>query len=289
MHPDYLAVARMGVKGSFKTLQQLFARENPGYCFGYFEFEESKQLECRQGTAFYWLEKGEVVLSLKGNWTREDGHSIQGDSIDYVLNPGDVIVLTPALEGTLRGKGRFWSITRSDAAVFPIAGLRRLSHLEDSSGGCNVSKDAFRRLQITWTEAVSESDPDGGNVLGCHVVWMPESSSRTHFHPDPAAGGGRSQHEMYLVLDPENYDLEVQASNPGVWTYPEAGNWDRFDFTPLQAGDVVAIPSGVCHRAIDILACVIAIPGFKPRNEIFVDPQIAVSSAGQSPHNPDFA
>ena len=65
------------------------------------------------------------------------------------------------------------------------------------------------------------------------------------------------------------------------------GNWDQYDFTPLQPGDVVSIPSGVCHRAVDILACVLAIPGFKPQNEIFVDSQIATATAGQSPHNLD--
>ena len=76
---------------------------------------------------------------------------------------------------------------------------------------------------------------------------------------------------MYLVLDPKDFGLKGDCGTPGVWTFPEHGRCDEPLFTPLKPGDVFFIAAPTVHRAVDILYCVVALPGFKPNNEIYVE------------------
>lgn len=215
--------------------------------------------------AYLWLERGEVS-------------AVHGEGDGLELGAGDVIALDKNEEVRLEGQGRFWAIDVETTGPLPFTGISRLADLEDTSGGCNVAENAFRRLQIVWDPTGPRAD--GHNVLGCHVVWIAEASSRTHHHPMPPVVGGEPQHEMYLVLDPAEHGLQGGVGQPGVWTYPRAGAWERADFTPLEPGDVVFIPAGVVHRAVDVLAGVVAIPGFKPGNELFLDAQIRKECGG---------
>jgi len=59
----------------------------------------------------------------------------------------------------------------------------------------------------------------------------------------------------------------------------------RFDRTPLQPGSTVYIPPGTGHRGIDVFVNVVTLPGFKPRNEIYIDQRIKGETAGRSPFN----
>ena len=210
-------------------------------------------------------EAGEVLYL----WQSAHANTVLwNDSPPLIIEPGDVIILHGADTCTCEDSTHFvYLAVRVDNAP-QKRGIVRIQDLEDSAGGCNPSENAFRRLQIFWDMAQGD-DPDGNNYVGCHVVWIAESSSRTHYHPVPPVRGGEPQHEMYLVLDPTHHGLSADAPQPGVWTYPKVGDWEQADFTPLKPGDILYIPPGVPHRAVDILACVIAIPGFKPHNNFF--------------------
>ena len=243
-----------------------FAEHNPGYGLQRLACTGSMTLEPSRGTAFVWLARGQV--------------SIDG----AVLATGDVVVLDrQAIE--VQGDGVLLRIDTPRSGQH--AGLRRLADLPDTSGGCNVSAHAFRRLQVTWEPHAGSGD--GTNTLGCHVVNMEAQFSRTHYHPAPARGGGRPQYEFYLVLDPVAHGLPPADGDSGVWTCPEPGDWEHLEFTALAPGDIVGIRAPAPHRGTDLLACVIAIPGFKPRNELYLDAQIAEDTKGQVPHNPAFA
>jgi hypothetical protein len=272
------------------ALGAFFSQENPGYTLTVLTLTGEDLWTASQGVAFWWLQEGAAEVKIDGEWhpPRAD---LQGAHHDWLaLQPGDVVVVDAEHAARVRGKARFWQILCSRRARSAWAGVHRLQDLVDQAGGCNVGDDAFRRLQITWqTAGQTLDDPDGDNLLGCHVVYIAEATSRTHYHPRPPLVGGRNQHELYLVLDPQAYGLKVQAATPGVWTYARPGEWDRYEFTPLRPGDVCAIRAGVAHRAVDVLACVIAVPGFKPGNDVYVDQRIAAETGGRAPHNPRFA
>jgi hypothetical protein len=238
---------------------------------------------------FTWVANGHLDVMVYAS-PRLEGDAPKPDRASWTrLEPGDVVVLDADLAAHVHGTARLLRITSDRQLRSSFAGTRRLAELPDQAGGCNVGENAFRRLQITWqADGQTAGRPDGDNTLGCHVVWIAEATSRTHYHPVPPRNGGMNQHELYLVLDPPLYGLHGEAMEAGVWTYPEPGNWDRYDWTPLRPGDVCAIKAGVAHRAVDVLACVIALPGFKPGNDLYVDDLIA--RAGMSaPFNPQFA
>ena len=244
-----------------------FARDNPGYSLSRIVVEGGASWSVDTGVAFHWLVSGSAS---------HDGRE---------LRSGDVLVVDAAHPVALSGTGVFLRIAVDHGTGGLHFGARRLSDLPDTSGGCNVSPRAYRRLQIVWQEAEAG---DGDNVLGCHVVHMEPAFSRTHYHPDPAIGGGRPQYEFYLVLDHAEHGLPPCDEPGGVWTCPEPGAWDQLSRTTLRPGDIVGIRAPMPHRGDNVLACVIAIPGFKPQNELYLDAQIAADTGGNAPHNPSF-
>lgn len=285
-----ILVAHCDDASALATLGAFFSAENPAYTLAVLTLTGEDRWAAPHGVSFWWLQEGAAEVKIDGEWQpeRADLYATRHDWL--ALQPGDVIVVDAEHSVHVRGDARFWQIVCSRRARSAWAGVRRLQYLVDQAGGCNVGDDAFRRLQITWQmTGQTPADPDGDNLLGCHVVYIAEATSRTHYHPRPPLVGGRNQHELYLVLDPRVYGLRVQAEAPGVWTYPQPGAWDHYDFTPLQPADVCVIRAGVAHRAVDVLACVVAIPGFKPGNDVYVDHLIAEETGGRAPHNPRFA
>lgn len=274
-HPPYLGVWRSG--GDSSGFDRLFSQYNGGKRQFWQRELAAGRISIPTGTvAYHWLMQGSPQVTWPG-----------GEPL--ALGPGDVVALSGGQSYELSGSGVFNGLEVMTTAAIPFTGVSRIVDLEDTSGGCNPAENAFRRLQIVWESArKAEGGPDGRNIAGCHVVWIAANSSRTHYHPVPPVPGGEPQHEMYLVLDPAEYGLRGDEGTPGLWTYATKGDWSTADFTPLKHGDVVYIPPGVPHRAIDILACVIAIPGFKPGNELFLDPEIARDSKGLAPHNVGF-
>ena len=269
--PDYLALCSRKNREQLKEFNETFNRNHPGSEFLFLDFEDETFTAGDQESFYLWLETGDISAEF-GLYRQE-------------LSPGDVIALGPDEEVSFFGKGNFWAIKSQTTRPLPFSGISRLSDLEDTSGGCNNSENAFRRLQIVWENTKDQNKPDGDNVVGCHVIWIAAESSRSHYHPVPSSKGGINQQEMYLVLDPKDFGLKSDCGTPGVWTYPEYGRWDEPHFTSLKPGDVFFIAAPAIHRAVDILTCVVALPGFKPDNDRYIDQDIYDQSNGLAPCN----
>ena len=269
--PDYLAICSRTDSNSNQSFNKVFTKNHNGSEFLFLDFEDEAFTAGDEESYYMWLEAGNVSAEY-GGYKKE-------------LQPGDVIALGPDEEISFYGEGKFWVIKSKTTHALPFSGISRLCDLEDTSGGCNNSENAFRRLQIIWEDTKDENKPDGNNVVGCHVIWIAEKSSRSHYHPAPPPNGGVNQQEMYLVLDPRDFGLDGDCGTPGVWTYPDYGRWDEPHFTPLKPGDVFFIAAPAVHRAVDILTCVVALPGFKPDNDRYVDQDIYHQSNGQAPCN----
>ena len=123
------------------------------------------------------------------------------------------------------------------------------------------------------------------NVVNSHVVNIATETSRTHYHPVEPVGGGKPQSEMYLVLDPGAYGLKTYGRTASLITFPDVEDQSRYEQTPLTPGSTVYIQPGTGHRGLDTFVNVITLPGFKPRNEIYLDQRIRDSAGGKSPYN----
>jgi hypothetical protein len=205
------------------------------------------------------------------------------------LTAGDQVVATRHQPVRGRGRVRLWSIEDTEVDVTHCSATRRLAYLRDTAGGCAPGFDAYRRLPLTWYTEPGAVAGDGRNRLNSHVVNIAAEQSRTHYHPASAAGGGKPQCELYLVLDPKRLGLSTAGRQAMLHSFPEIHNWSNHEVTPLQPGDVVLIPPGTGHRGLDVFTNVVTLPGFKPGNEVYVDAAIAAATAGAAPHNPLYA
>jgi hypothetical protein len=213
-----------------------------------------------------------------------------GDGSFERFAAGDQLLVTDAAPLRVRGAFGYWWLDTPPGVVPPGAPVRRLRYLKDTAGGCAPGFDAFRRLPLTWqsfTEAPER--PDGINVANSHVVNIAAEQSRTHYHPGQAVGGGTAQTEFYFVLDPAGFSLGQAGRRSFLHAFPDIGDWSRVEEVPLRPGTVVLIPPGTGHRGLDALVNVVTLPGFKPRNEIYVDALIAEQTGGRGAFNPTFA
>ena len=258
----------------------------------------------RRGSHFVGDIAGEVWLLLESGvprhgWTddaraaaalevvfgafREIGWSTKSSGSWEAVMPGDQLAVTPDAPLRLRGTFRYWSIEVTDRTSTHTSTGRRLNHLRDTAGGCNFAFDAFRRLPLTWI--AEEGAGDGVNVVNSHVVNIAAETSRTHYHPVEPVGGGKPQSEMYLVLDPGVYGLKTYGRTPSLITFPDIEDLSRFERTPLTPGSTVYIRPGTGHRGLDTFVNVVTLPGFKPRNESYLDQRIKDETGGKSPYN----
>ncbi|MAF11171.1 hypothetical protein CMK11_12035 [Candidatus Poribacteria bacterium] len=258
----------------------------------------------RRGAHFIGDVAGEIWLLLesgvpRGEWTnsenvqaaldvvlgayRELGWSEKSVSSWEPVMAGDQLAVTADAPLRVRGSFRYWSIDVTDRAETHTSVARRLNHLRDTAGGCNFAFDAFRRLPLTWI--ATDDAGDGVNVVNSHVVNIATETSRTHYHPVEPVGGGKPQSEMYLVLDPGVYGLKTYGRTASLVTFPDVEDLSRYEQTPLTPGATVYIQPGTGHRGLDTFVNVITLPGFKPRNEIYLDQRIKDSAGGKAPYN----
>ncbi|MBT3269302.1 hypothetical protein HN371_19305 [Candidatus Poribacteria bacterium] len=261
-------------------------------------------VERRRGAHFIGDVAGEIWLLLesgvpRGEWTSSEGAHA---ALDVVLGTyrqigwseksvgswepvmaGDQLAVTADAPLRVRGSFRYWSIDVADRTETHTSAARRLNHLRDTAGGCNFAFDAFRRLPLTWIAA--EGGGDGVNAVNSHVVNIATETSRTHYHPVEPVGGGKPQSEMYLVLDPSAYGLKTYGRTASLVTFPDVEDLCRYEQTPLTPGSTVYIQPGTGHRGLDAFVNVITLPGFKPRNEIYLDQRVKDSAGGKAPHN----
>jgi len=202
------------------------------------------------------------------------------------IGVGDQIVVNQ--DENVKVKGNIECIWIEDLkAVNPHTSItRRVRYLKDLAGGCNISFDPFRRLPLTWyVKGITKDNPDGYNRVNSHIVNMAEEFSRTHFHPPKAIGGGKPQHELYLVLDPAEYNLKTYGRVSYAYFYPDLEDLSKYVKVYLKPGSIVYIPPGVCHRGMNVLANVVTLPGFKPQNEWYIDKKIKRLFNGKIPYN----
>ena len=201
------------------------------------------------------------------------------------VQSGDQLTVTPQEPLRVGGRFRYWWI-ESDATESHISAARRLSYLKDTAGGCNFAFDAFRRLPLTWyANTASPERPDGINRVNSHVVNIAAETSQTHYHPATPVGGGTAQSELYLVLDPSVYGLKTYGRNAFLNAFPNLDDLSVFSVTALTPGSTVYIRPDTGHRGIDVFVNVITLPGFKPRNEIYIDRRIKEEAGAKAPYN----
>jgi len=202
------------------------------------------------------------------------------------LGPGDQIVIKPYEKILVRGHMKYVWIEDLEGIPPRTSTFRRVEYLKDLTGGCNIAFDPFRRLALTWNvKGISKNNPDGYNRVNNHVVNMAEEFSRTHFHPSEAIGGGKAQHELYLVLEPSDLNLRTYGRKSFAYFFPDLNDLSKYTKIDLKPGNIVYIPPGTGHRAANVLAAVITLPGFKPRNEWYIDKRIKRLHGGRVPYN----
>jgi hypothetical protein len=226
-----------------------------------------------------------VIASLFGIY-REQGYSTkQSDSYEPIL-PGDQLIACGEQEIKVRGEFFCLAMENVNRNQSHVSAARRLRYLLDSPGGCNPDFDPFRRLPLTWHMNYPGESADGLNWVNSHVVNIPKESSPTHFHPPKSIGGpGLPQREMYLILEPQVWQLNTWGRSATLITYPDLRDLHRFDKHDLAPGMFVYIPPGTGHRGLDVFVNVLTVPGFKPHNEYYIDQDIRDTAKGKAPYN----
>jgi len=118
-----------------------------------------------------------------------------------------------------------------------------------------------------------EGEDDGINSVNSHLVHLTAGTSQPHYHPSQAVGGGQAESQIYLILDPADVSATIGSVDLGgkpelMQIYPALNDLSHCQELALKPGSVVYIPPDTGHCGIDMLANVIAIPGFKPHNQI---------------------
>ena len=224
-----------------------------------------------------------------------DSYSIVGWSTKQVgsfepIQPGDQLTALADEPVRVRGKFRYWWIENTNIFMTHMTIARRLRYLCDTAGGGNFAFDAFRCLPMTWyCNTATEDEADGINTVNSHVVNMSAETSQTHYHPATPIGGGKPQHEVYFVLDASVHSLNAYGRESFLYVFPDLTTLTTYQEIPLSPGTVVYIPPDTGHRGINTFVNVVALPGFKPRNKIYLDRQIKDTTNGKSPYNDNLA
>ncbi|MCI0656839.1 MAG: hypothetical protein L0170_07185 [Acidobacteria bacterium] len=235
-----------------------------------------------------WSKDPEVESSIESLFTiyREQGHSTKESESYEPIVPGDQVVTCGEEEIRVRGQFICLCVENTMRNRSHISTARRLRYLADSSGGCNPDFDPFRRLPLTWHLNYPGESGDGLNWANSHVVNIPKETSPTHFHPPRSIGGpGLPQREMYLVLDPQVWNLNTWGRSASLTVFPDLLDLRQSEEIPLEPAMFVYIPPGTGHRGLDVFVNVLTIPGFKPHNEYYIDRDIRDCAAGASPYN----
>ncbi|MBI3472989.1 MAG: hypothetical protein HY013_16655 [Candidatus Solibacter usitatus] len=225
-----------------------------------------------------WLEHDGVApdrecaafVEVFERWYDQVGWSVKSESSWEPVQAGDQILLTSE-RLRVRGRFRYWAID-SPRQIGHISALRRLRYLRDTAGGCNFQWNAFRRMSLTYypRRGATPENPDGINQVNSHFVNIAAETSRAHYHPRVAIGGGKPQGEFYFVLDPAVYALSTYGRAAGLELWPDIDDRARRIHLPLRPGSVVYITPGTGHRGVDVFANVVVLPGYKLKNQVFL-------------------
>ena len=238
-------------------LEAFFQEQYPGYAI------QTAQVagEAGQGVhAVTFIQAGEGRVSIEG-----------GEPID--LRVGDLVLQRPGKPHEFHGSMETVTFLLPadqvlDAAIPDVVRPDFDPKLSDRPGGCATDPGAYRRLLLTW-------NPDRGPYVhrgfNCHRVRIDDSFS--HFHP---VDGGFD--EFYLVQEaPKGAVLLVSRRTSDLLS--DSVREDELEQVmqriPLEAGQLIMIPRGVTHRGMGgAVVQVLAVPGFKPGQEIAMDEAI---------------
>jgi hypothetical protein len=227
----------------------------------------------------------EAALASLFHLYRGQGSSTkQTDSYEPVMG-GDQLIAFAQEEVRVRGQFQCLAMENAGRSASHESTARRLRYLLDTAGGCNPDFDPFRRLPLTWYTNYPGESGDGPNWVNSHVVNIPKETSPTHFHPPKAVGGAIPQREMYLVLDPQTYNLDTWRRTASLTVYPDLRDLMHYEKYRLEPGMFVYIPPGCGHRGLDVFVNVLTIPGFRPHNEYYIDRDIRDLTGGKAPYN----
>lgn len=236
-----------------------------------------------------WSSEPEVERALESLFQTYRPHGFSTKQIDSwePIVPGDQLIAAGEELLSVRGSFQCLSMENIDRPTSHVSQVRRLRHLADTAGGCNPDFDPFRRLPLTWYYNYPGEVGDGLNWVNSHVVNIPKETSPTHFHPPRAIRSERDtpQREMYLVLDPQTYQLDTFGRTASLIVLPDLRNLKRCEQYALEPGMFVYIPPGTGHRGLDVFVNVLTIPGFKPHNEYYIDRDIRDTGGGRTPYN----
>ena len=237
-----------------------------------------------------WSQEAPVVAAIASLFSvyRDQGHSTKQVDSYEPLRAGDQVIAAGEEAISVRGHFECLALEKSDRKQSHVSTARRLPYLLDTAGGCNPDFAPFRRLPLTWYMNYPGESGDGLNFANSHVVNIPKETSPTHFHPGKPTIGGLAQTEMYLVLDPQTYQLNTSGRPASLIVFPDLRDLRRYEQHSLTPGTFVYIPPGTGHRGLDVFVNVLTIPGFKPHNEYYLDREICDVAKGVSPYNENF-
>jgi hypothetical protein len=235
-----------------------------------------------------WAKDATLQAAMESLWQcyREIGWATkQADSWEPLM-AGDQLIAAGSDTVRVRGDFACLAMENTHRPASHVPAVRRLRYLADTAGGCNPDFDPFRRLPLTWFYNYPGETGDGLNWVNSHVVNIPKETSPSHFHPPKSPGGTAiPQREMYLVLDPKDYQLNTWGRTASLVLFPDLRDLAQCQQIPLEPGRFVYIPPGVGHRGLDAFVNVLTIPGFKPWNEYYIDRDIQEAAGGQAPFN----
>lgn len=258
--PSAIRVARLGDGGtSLAELRAAFRKRNPRHDL---EGEPTlKELLANDSSRVVFVQgAGSVPAQL---------HSAGGKTCESELAVGDIVLVRPGERLELGSSIAALVFTVPDPLPGALPTFIRPDwdpRITDTPGGCAEQEGAYRRILLTWSEAVGPYTYHG---LNAHRVRITDSF--THYHP-PEGGFD----EFYLVqLAPPGARVLVSEDVVGIeapqqMTRGRAARVIRS--LPLEVGDLVYLPRGTAHRGLGgALVQVITVPGFRPNAEIGLD------------------
>jgi len=188
---------------------------------------------------------------------------------------GDQLTVTDDEPIFVRGEFDYFWVENTQLFMTHTTATRRLLYLKNTSS--SSTGNYFRRLPLTWyahTEA--DDEPNGVNSINSHVAYLTKKTNRPHYHPSSFIGDGLDQAQIYLVLNPNQTPatdgwISSQNETGCLRIYPQLDNLSNSKDILLNSGSVVYIPPELGHYGLGLLTNVIALPGFKPRNTVYLN------------------
>ncbi|MDE0297389.1 MAG: hypothetical protein OXN17_02005 [Candidatus Poribacteria bacterium] len=209
-----------------------------------------------------------------------EGFSIIGWSTKLItsfekIEAGDQLIIEPDEPLHVRGNFRYWWIEDANSFMTHLTKTRRLRYLRNITHGRESQLDEFNRLPAAWhCNTEIENNSDGVNSVNSRVANIASDHSQPHYHPAAPIGGGKPQHELYFIMNPDVFALDSRGGKGHMRAFPDLQNPSRYEEFPLKPGNVVYVPPDTGHQVNDVFLNTVALPGFKPFNTIHLEQSV---------------